>query len=214
MELWDDGESATITALFELPGLGPDQVLLDVVDGRLVVQGERRPLRLSAANPERVQTSTETSGSSQIRELKYGTFRRAISVPVGCTVSLFAFNACVSRRIESLTGTPSTDRPFGRYARARNAVGFLAALSRPLRSSAERRFRCPCRFLRQFHRPDAFWRERRVSFFLLAIYNTPPFIPILSLEFSCVLPLYTILLYTPLSWSRGHRDASRDGDIV
>lgn len=91
MELWDDGESATITALFELPGLGPDQVLLDVVDGRLVVQGERRPLRLSAANPERVQTSTETSGSSQIWELKYGTFRRAISVPTGCTVSFFAF---------------------------------------------------------------------------------------------------------------------------
>ncbi|EIW53516.1 uncharacterized protein TRAVEDRAFT_60922 [Trametes versicolor FP-101664 SS1] len=85
MELWDDGESATITALFELPGLGPDQVLLDVVDGRLVVQGERRPLRLSAADPERVQTPTETSGSSQIRELKYGTFRRAISVPAGCT---------------------------------------------------------------------------------------------------------------------------------
>ncbi len=87
MELLDDGKSATITALFELPGLGPDQVLLDVVDGRLVVQGERRPLRVSAATPERAQASIEASGPSQIQELKYGTFRRAISVPAGCTVS-------------------------------------------------------------------------------------------------------------------------------
>ncbi|KAI0634099.1 hypothetical protein C8Q77DRAFT_727149 [Trametes polyzona] len=84
MELWDDGESAKITALFELPGLGPDQVLLDVVDGRLIVAGERRP-HLNPAN-KRAQAGTEAApGSSEIRELKYGTFRREVAVPAGCT---------------------------------------------------------------------------------------------------------------------------------
>ncbi|KAI0822427.1 hypothetical protein BC628DRAFT_1417729 [Trametes gibbosa] len=82
MELWDDGESATITALFELPGLGPSEVLLDVVDGRLVVTGERRPSPVLSARMACAQTSP---GPSQIRELKYGTFRRAISIPAGCT---------------------------------------------------------------------------------------------------------------------------------
>ncbi|KAH9848665.1 HSP20-like chaperone, partial [Lenzites betulinus] len=82
MELWDDGESATITALFELPGLRANEVLLDVVDGRLVVQGERRPAPAVNTNRARVQAS---SGPSQIRELKYGTFRRVISIPAGCT---------------------------------------------------------------------------------------------------------------------------------
>ncbi|KAI9056443.1 hypothetical protein FKP32DRAFT_1615937 [Trametes sanguinea] len=90
MELWDDGKSATVTAVFELPGLRPDQVLLDVVDGRLVVSGERRqrgPMRLlssggSTGEPD--SSAERMPGAVRVGELKYGTFRRVIPVPDGC----------------------------------------------------------------------------------------------------------------------------------
>ncbi|OSD00464.1 hypothetical protein PYCCODRAFT_1437319 [Trametes coccinea BRFM310] len=90
MELWDDGKSATVTAVFELPGLRPDQVLLDVVDGRLIVSGERRPrgpvrLLSSGGRPGEPEPSAGSmSGTPRVGELKYGTFRRAIPVPDGC----------------------------------------------------------------------------------------------------------------------------------
>ncbi|KAI0643871.1 hypothetical protein C8Q79DRAFT_914585 [Trametes meyenii] len=96
MELWDDGESATITAQFELPGLGPDEVLIDVVDGRLVVSGERRqrpvpvPIPGAGAGVARGRGQTAAGGVSsvpQVQELKYGTFRRALVVPEGCTTT-------------------------------------------------------------------------------------------------------------------------------
>ncbi|KAI0768197.1 hypothetical protein BD413DRAFT_442945, partial [Trametes elegans] len=86
MELWDDGKSATITALFELPGLGPDEVLLDVVDGRLVVSGERRQrvFNSNGAVGHAQGVAQPASGPLQVRELKYGTFRRVVPVPPGC----------------------------------------------------------------------------------------------------------------------------------
>ncbi|KAI0357813.1 HSP20-like chaperone [Trametes cingulata] len=89
MELWDDGQSPTITAVFELPGLRADEILVDVVDGRLVVSGERRAHSLSSAAGGRGQISSAASapGSSQVRELKYGMFRRTVEVPAGCTTS-------------------------------------------------------------------------------------------------------------------------------
>ncbi|KAI0672436.1 hypothetical protein C8Q78DRAFT_970994 [Trametes maxima] len=90
MELWDDGESATITAQFELPGLGPDEVLIDVVDGTLVVSGERRQRPVPGAGAARGRGQTAAGGASsapQVQELKYGTFRRALAVPEGCTIT-------------------------------------------------------------------------------------------------------------------------------
>lgn len=92
MELWDDGESARITAVFELPGLGPDEVLLDVVDGRLIVSGERRPRVPSLKRSDGIVGHSKsliggTTSTLQVRELKYGTFRRVIAMPEGCTVS-------------------------------------------------------------------------------------------------------------------------------
>ncbi|KAM5531374.1 hypothetical protein V8D89_014967 [Ganoderma adspersum] len=49
MELWDDGDSPLVTAVLEVPGLRPADVAVDVVDGRLVVSGERRQQGFSAA---------------------------------------------------------------------------------------------------------------------------------------------------------------------
>ncbi|KAH9885268.1 HSP20-like chaperone [Cubamyces lactineus] len=92
MELWDDGESARITAVFELPGLGPDEVLLDVVDGRLIVSGERRPRVPSFKRSDGIVGQSKsliggTTSTLQVRELKYGTFRRVIAMPEGCTTN-------------------------------------------------------------------------------------------------------------------------------
>ncbi|KAI0664152.1 hypothetical protein C8Q70DRAFT_220278 [Cubamyces menziesii] len=92
MELWDDGESERVTAVFELPGLGPNEVLLDVVDGRLIVSGERRPRMPSFQRPGGIAGQSKplvgtTTSTLQVRELKYGTFRRVIAMPEGCTTN-------------------------------------------------------------------------------------------------------------------------------
>ena len=99
MELWDDGDDPLVTAVFELPGMRPEDVSVDVVDGRLIVSGERRPHSLSNAQThdehdedEAPDGSKSTAGLSQRRilqvcELKYGFFRRVVAVPTGCTVS-------------------------------------------------------------------------------------------------------------------------------
>ncbi|KAI0767280.1 hypothetical protein C8Q74DRAFT_1370097 [Fomes fomentarius] len=93
MELLDDGNSPLVTAIFELPGLRPDQVAVDVVDGRLIVSGERcQRVRQNPAATEPSDVCVDTPKSSQVhlgipqvRELKYGFFRRVFPVPVGCT---------------------------------------------------------------------------------------------------------------------------------
>ncbi|KAI1792385.1 hypothetical protein LXA43DRAFT_918959 [Ganoderma leucocontextum] len=115
MELWDDGDSPLVTAVFEVPGLRTDDVTVDVVDGRLVVSGERRQQGFSTApktsppgngthaseptEPDSdtgalgvcVRASEETLAHAgtvlQVRELKYGFFRRIIAVPAGCTAA-------------------------------------------------------------------------------------------------------------------------------
>ena len=138
MELWDDGDSPLVTAVFEVPGLRPADVSVDVVDGRLVISGERcQPVQGFSAAPKTsppgngngtncseptepgavcVRASEETLAHAgtvtvlQIRELKYGFFRRVVAVPAGCTVSVSRdlpavrlTNECIS----TCTGCPS-----------------------------------------------------------------------------------------------------------
>ena len=105
MELWDNGDNPLVTAVFEVPGLRPEDVSVDVVDGRLVVSGERRQQVFCAGtttstagihasseseSDECIRASEATfahAGILHVRELKYGFFRRVVAVPVGCTVS-------------------------------------------------------------------------------------------------------------------------------
>lgn len=97
----DDGESPRISAVFEVPGLRPDSIAVDVVDGRLVVSGDRR--HPSAREGAVVHTPTALavtpasssipSGVPQISELKYGLFRRVLDLPSGCTVSAWCLEA-------------------------------------------------------------------------------------------------------------------------
>jgi len=58
----------------ELPGLKPEDVKLEVVDGSLVIQGESR------------SEQEETKGGVHISERRYGSFYRAIPLPESAKV--------------------------------------------------------------------------------------------------------------------------------
>lgn len=66
-ESFREGDDAVVR--LELPGVTVDDVTLEVVEGKLVVAGERRDER-----------SEETEGRS-VREFRYGTFSRAFRLP-------------------------------------------------------------------------------------------------------------------------------------
>lgn len=67
-EVVSDGEDALVR--LELPGIDPDKdVTVEVENGTLVVKGERRDERSDEGNGRR------------LREVRYGSFRRAFSLP-------------------------------------------------------------------------------------------------------------------------------------
>ncbi len=139
MELWDDGDSPVVTAIFELPGMGPDEVSVDVVDGRLIVSGERRQRALSKASAAHGHTGVRLedddvsalvggrSGVLQVRELKYGFFRRVLSVPAGCTVSFFL--SCCRCKLELTPSVTLSDRGPGGVHGAWDAHRVMASCS-------------------------------------------------------------------------------------
>ncbi len=147
MELWDDGNSGVVTAVFELPGMGPDEVSVDVVDGRLIVSGERRQRALSKASTAHGHTGARSededasplvgrSGILQVRELKYGFFRRVLSVPTGCKVS-FSLSCCRCELELTLSVTLS-DRGPGCVHGAWDAHRVMASCSEGRRPCAQR----------------------------------------------------------------------------
>lgn len=107
MDLIDDPSSSKIIALFELPGVKNDNITLQIREGRLVVFGSRLDpfsealaaaaaaaahARVSDSEPVdnmQVDSSTITTTVSvgpsrdSAREIRYGTFYRAIPVPGG-----------------------------------------------------------------------------------------------------------------------------------
>lgn len=70
-EVVRDGEDAVVR--LEVPGLKPEDISVEIADGRLVVSGERRDER-----------SGETDGRT-VREIRYGTFRRSFALPARTT---------------------------------------------------------------------------------------------------------------------------------
>lgn len=102
MDLCDDPEDPFITAMLEVPGMKPDHLSVRIENGQLIIEGERTGPRLHTRTPE-TRTATTPSGPSAvavadaqpaitalypIRELKYGKFRRNITLPPGVNVSL------------------------------------------------------------------------------------------------------------------------------
>jgi HSP20 family molecular chaperone IbpA len=110
-EIVRDGEDAVVK--LELPGVNvADDVTVEVDRGRLVVRGERRDER------------TEEQSGRRLREVRYGTFRRAFRLPEGVTAESVsasydagvlsvrvsgAYAGSATHKVEITTGTPAVE---------------------------------------------------------------------------------------------------------
>jgi HSP20 family molecular chaperone IbpA len=88
MDLIDDPAESILTAVFEIPGIKTNDISLHILDGHLVVLGERRPMYNAMQQTEASSQDTENRAQAPklnipVQELRYGTFRRAILIPEG-----------------------------------------------------------------------------------------------------------------------------------
>ena len=74
LDLHESKDSDVVTATFELPGLTPENVTIDVDHNRLTVSGESG-----------TSSSHEDSGWT-VHERRYGKFPRALQLPLGTKV--------------------------------------------------------------------------------------------------------------------------------
>jgi len=87
MDFIDDPAQSTLTAVFEIPGIKTNEISLHILDGHLVVLGERRPTYNATQRPETSSHNTAENSiqgpklTIPIQELRFGAFRRAIRVP-------------------------------------------------------------------------------------------------------------------------------------
>jgi HSP20 family protein len=78
MDLHENGESNTVTATFELPGLKKEDVHIDVHNGHLSVSGESS------------ESTEKNEEGYAIRERRFGKFARTLKLPQGVKVRSFA----------------------------------------------------------------------------------------------------------------------------
>ncbi|CCM00982.1 uncharacterized protein FIBRA_03030 [Fibroporia radiculosa] len=71
MDIHEDIQANTVTAIFELPGINKENVQIDVNNGVLTVTGESK-----------VANDRDENGYA-VRERRYGKFSRAIPLPQG-----------------------------------------------------------------------------------------------------------------------------------
>ena len=94
MDFVDDPAESCLTAVFEIPGIKTSDISLHIVDGHIVVSGERRPTYNLTQQSEPRPQDTEENGNQEpklfipIQELRFGTFRRAVRIPEGLKVRL------------------------------------------------------------------------------------------------------------------------------
>ena len=94
MDIIDDPTESTLTAVFEIPGIKTSDISLHILDGHLVVSGERRPTYSITQQSEAPSQDTAENSiqapklTIPIQELRYGNFRRAVKIPEGLKVRL------------------------------------------------------------------------------------------------------------------------------
>lgn len=76
MDVHENAETNTVTATFDLPGMTPEQVNIDVNQDRLTISGETSS---SQERDERGYT---------VRERSWGKFSRTLMLPQGTKVSM------------------------------------------------------------------------------------------------------------------------------
>ena len=98
MDFIDDPAESILTAIFEIPGIKTNDILLHISDGHLVLSGERRPTYNTTQQSEAIPQGTAGNGiqvpkpTIPIQELRFGTFRRAIRIPEDIKVRFFILN--------------------------------------------------------------------------------------------------------------------------
>lgn len=107
MNLCDDPESTHIVATLEVPGMRREELLLQVKDSRLVIEGERvgpHPLLVQTPQPTTATVSEAPTPPSlyPVRELKYGRIKREIDLPLGINVRVFPVISAPSLTIASI----------------------------------------------------------------------------------------------------------------
>ena len=94
MDFIDNPSDSTFTAVFEIPGIKTNDISLHIVDGHIVVSGERRPPYNITQQSDATSQGTAEGGNQEpkllipIQELRFGTFRRAVRIPEGLKVSV------------------------------------------------------------------------------------------------------------------------------
>jgi HSP20 family protein len=92
VEMATDNTDVVIT--LELPGVNPDDVDIEVAEGRLTISGERH---------DRTQ---DNRGQVLVREVRYGAFRRTFQLPEGVTadqVDATTDNGMLRVRVRNVT---------------------------------------------------------------------------------------------------------------
>ena len=93
MDFVDDPAESSLTAVFEIPGIKTSDISLHIVDGHIVVSGERRATYNITQQAETTTQDAAENGSQEpklvipIQELRFGSFRRAVRIPEGLKVS-------------------------------------------------------------------------------------------------------------------------------
>lgn len=99
MDIVDDPSCPRFVATFEIPGVRHDEVTLQIQEGSLVVDGERRMrLRSQPGTPQltgNVSSSQRASSNHKVKvpiqELRYGRFRRLVGLPPGTKVRFILY---------------------------------------------------------------------------------------------------------------------------
>ncbi|OBZ66828.1 hypothetical protein A0H81_13311 [Grifola frondosa] len=93
MDLYDEPSNPRIAAVLELPGMKAEELSICVSNGHIVVHGERHgPLSRgqsieTRSDGEIRDISSPALQNRPVRELKYGRFRRALTLPPGSNAS-------------------------------------------------------------------------------------------------------------------------------
>ena len=96
MNVCDDPENTHIVATLEVPGMKWEDLLVQVKDSRLIIEGERvgthPPLLQTPQStvPAESEASTPPPSLYPVRELKYGRIKREIDLPAGVDVRVFS----------------------------------------------------------------------------------------------------------------------------
>ena len=75
MDIHESKETNAVTATFELPGMKPENITIDVRENRLTVAGEAR------------KSDSNEEGGYSVRERSYGKFSRTLQLPFATKVS-------------------------------------------------------------------------------------------------------------------------------